>query len=582
MAAMKTFLLLFLLSVIILRAHAQSVAINADASQPNASAMLDVKSTSKGMLIPRMTMVQRNLIPLPTTGLMIYQNDNTPGYYFFNGSSWAPLAGTGAINYWTPNGFNIYNNNGGNVGIGTSAPQFKLTVQTQSNQFGLVHTDGDVTMASYIGTFQGVLGGWLGTRTAHPLYFFTNNSAQQMALLPNGNFGIGTISPTNKLQINGETPGFVDYDFAIGRNAHTMAIYQGPNFTNLQSTANISLNPKNGTGYVGINTGSNPNNKLQIGSLGSVNFSGNDLAIGNGTNALAIYQSNTSALISSTTDILLRPRNNGQGRVGINTNTPRAPLEVGFSTTFTQNFNSEYSYLNLFNTDYQLFLPANYPFPNVSIMAEGRIYASEFNAFSDARIKNILGISNSATDLQSIDAIEVTDYKMKDKVKYGDKSYKKVIAQQVEKVCPQVVSRNTDFIPNVYQLTNRIEKVEKGFLLSFRNDHNISRQAKKLSILSSETGDMKTYDIVSIPSTKQVSIHAPDLNTDKAFVYGEEVDDFRTVDYEGLTTLNISATQELSKLVKQQQQIMAEQQKQIDVLIEAIKLLKEKGCPVTL
>ena len=42
-------------------------------------------------------------------------------------------------------------------------------------------------------------------------------------------------------------------------------------------------------------------------------------------------------------------------------------------------------------------------------------------------------------------------------------------------------------------------------------------------------------------------IDAPQLNGDKVFVYGEEVDDFRTVDYEGLTTLNISATQEIAK-----------------------------------
>src|SRR5258708_3148621 len=65
---------------------------------------------------------------------------------------------------------------------------------------------------------------------------------------------------------------------------------------------------------------------------------------------------------------------------------------------------------------------------------------------------------------------------------------------------------------------------------------------------------MKQYNIVSIISDKEVLINAPDLNGDKVFVYGEEVNDFRTVDYEGLTTLNISATQELSKLVTKQRE----------------------------
>ncbi|RLD74642.1 MAG: hypothetical protein DRJ07_19485, partial [Bacteroidetes bacterium] len=46
------------------------------------SAMLDVQSTAKGMLVPRMTQVQRDAITTPATSLMIYQTDATPGYYY--------------------------------------------------------------------------------------------------------------------------------------------------------------------------------------------------------------------------------------------------------------------------------------------------------------------------------------------------------------------------------------------------------------------------------------------------------------------------------------------------------------------
>jgi len=130
------------------------------------------------------------------------------------------------------------------------------------------------------------------------------------------------------------------------------------------------------------------------------------------------------------------------------------------------------------------------------------------------------------------------------------------------------VSKHTDFIPNVYQLTNKIEKTATGYLLNFSNKHNISNTAKKLRVLLSDTGAMQEIEIVSIPSDTQVIINAHDIKSAKVFVYGEEVNDFRTVDYEGLTTLNISATQELSKLIDAQNKKIAE-------LAEEIKLLKE-------
>ena len=66
---------------------------------------------------------------------------------------------------------------------------------------------------------------------------------------------------------------------------------------------------------------------------------------------------------------------------------------------------------------------------DISIYASNRVSASEFHA--DARIKNIVGVSNSQEDLDKIMAIEVTDYTMVDKAQDG-RNYKKVIAQQVK------------------------------------------------------------------------------------------------------------------------------------------------------
>lgn len=90
---MRILVILICLIIISNSLNAQ-VAINSDGAMPNSSAMLDVVSTSRGFLAPRMTQNQRNLIATPAQGLLIYQTDNTPGFYYFNGSSWLSVGST--------------------------------------------------------------------------------------------------------------------------------------------------------------------------------------------------------------------------------------------------------------------------------------------------------------------------------------------------------------------------------------------------------------------------------------------------------------------------------------------------------
>ena len=79
----------FLAAVLFTATTVAQVGINTET--PDASAALDITSTTGGVLVPRMTQAQRNQIndPAgPADGLMIYQTDGTPGFYYYNGSSW--------------------------------------------------------------------------------------------------------------------------------------------------------------------------------------------------------------------------------------------------------------------------------------------------------------------------------------------------------------------------------------------------------------------------------------------------------------------------------------------------------------
>lgn len=80
-------------------------------TQPDQSAVLDIKSSSQGLLIPRMSLQQRNSIQNPANGLMIYQTDLLSGFYFYDGKEWkALISETGAKavaadpNDWTLSG----------------------------------------------------------------------------------------------------------------------------------------------------------------------------------------------------------------------------------------------------------------------------------------------------------------------------------------------------------------------------------------------------------------------------------------------------------------------------------------------
>lgn len=120
---------------------------------PDLSAILELKSDTLGLLIPRMTLNNRNNINSPAYGLLIFQTDNEPGFYYNNGSpetsNWTKLSDGGSSgtgdnlgnhiatqninlngNYLTGNGttLGLYVTPTGSVGIGTTTPSNLLDV----------------------------------------------------------------------------------------------------------------------------------------------------------------------------------------------------------------------------------------------------------------------------------------------------------------------------------------------------------------------------------------------------------------------------------------------------------------------
>ncbi len=85
----SVFLLIFF-AFFSLSLHAQqNIAINTDGSLPDPNAILDIKSFTKGILIPRTSTTSRNLMP-KTKGLLVYDT-TTNGFWYHNGTSWVSM-----------------------------------------------------------------------------------------------------------------------------------------------------------------------------------------------------------------------------------------------------------------------------------------------------------------------------------------------------------------------------------------------------------------------------------------------------------------------------------------------------------
>lgn len=116
---------------------------------PDASAKLDITSSNKGFLVPRMTNAQRSAITSPANGLMVYQTDGVIGFYVNTGTSSTP-AWLRINTDWTKTGNDISFTTGnisttGNL-IGGNATSSKLSgfgalVNSKSTGFTLAASD---------------------------------------------------------------------------------------------------------------------------------------------------------------------------------------------------------------------------------------------------------------------------------------------------------------------------------------------------------------------------------------------------------------------------------------------------------
>ena len=391
------------------------------------------------------------------------------------------------------------NAGGENTAVGMNA-LFNNTVSTNT---AVGKEAGFSTLTGAGNVFLGYQAGY-NELTSNKLYIDNSNTASPLIY---GDFAtdrvaIGANNPSHKLYING-----------------------GPTWTTNTWTGSVQLNTASAIGW-------NSNGTYAYG-------------MGNTTNGFYVWNT-TDALgtVAAPATYRMIIHNNGYTAIGANLGgayVPTAPLHVdGFSNSGVGNF-AFYAYNGAVNTGISNGLT------DISIYATNRIRASEFNAFSDARIKNIHSLSIQAKDLETLMQIEVTNYSHKDIAAKGNNFKKGFIAQQIETVFPEAVTKSIDFIPNIYAKAATVVMTHDEVVISMENNHDLQVGDKVRLITDNAKQDVLVKSIVD---SKTFTFKKIEGLTEHVFVYGKEVPDFRAVDYDRIFTLNVSATQALLKRVE--------------------------------
>ncbi len=463
-----------------------------------------------------------------TPEALIGKSDGTGGALYFGNTAHGVKRGWGAQTndvgmytsgadlYLSANGavttqFVLKNNGNLGIGLGAGIPGERLAVggnirATGGNAGFQVADSSNTTRATFsaaqlagnFSTDAAINDVVLRAESGSKLLLQSNTGTSAVAITSGNLVGIGTAAPTEKLHVNGGAyvNGQLKVNQGIKVTSGVAAHEQGTHIEwNKFGTGNSFILNQKGLGSGGIVFG--------------------EVDSGNG--------------ITTRMEILASGNTRFNGRVGIFNGDPLANLHVSGSTNTT--FTLE-AYMDADNITAAPNSSSTQPH---SIISDARVRASAFDVMSDARIKTVLGRSPGAPDLATLMQIAVTDFNYKDTVEHGARPQKKVIAQELEAVFPQAVNRSVNHVPDIF----RPAPLKDGWV-ELATDLKVGERVR----LGADNR-FATHEVLEVAPGRFRPSAAP--AGDQVFVYGRVVNDFRSVDYEAIAMLNLSATQQLKR-----------------------------------
>jgi hypothetical protein len=206
-------------------------------------------------------------------------------------------------------------------------------------------------------------------------------------------------------------------------------------------------------------------------------------------------------------------------------------------------------------------------FNNICAKFNGSIWVTSWIASSDVRIKKNIQDINDNTALLKILAIEPKTYQYIDIITKGTETVYGFIAQQIREVIPEAVKLDKTIIPNIYKLCDcENDEIQLSNDIIISSNLNIDDKINIINI----NNNRKEYTITEILDNS-IKINE-NLNSSNCFVYGKEVDDFHTLDKTYIFTLNVCATQELYKIIQEQNNKINDLQNEIIAIKQHLNL----------
>jgi hypothetical protein len=454
-------------------------------------------------------------------------------------------------------------NNGGNVGIGTT------NIINTSLHINGNNVNNQLTISDSANTNCQLL---LGTNNNSGTQYSTIQSILQgsgyrtLCLNPNGgNVGIGTSNPQYKLDVSGDcrintTSGYL---YAGGLR---LAGWDGNSI--YQNTGNLGITCN--TGYNIIFAVGNGQEKMKIDSNGNVYANG--LRLNGADTGNSIYQhTNNLGITVNTGNNITFSIGSGQEKMKIDSNgnifanglrvngtdTGNSIFQATGALGITGNVGNPITF-NFFGTgggekmriqNGVLGVGLTNPNGYFKIHAGGDCYATAWVQPSDSRIKkNIVDIDDNEA-LEKILAIEPKKYEYIDKEKMNSNIVIGFISQQIKDVIPEATITQNEIIPNIYSTATYNSNI-----VYFNDDIDMSVLTSNTKVEVRVNDSKDIYIIQNVSSnyiTLDKNINTSNI-TDECFVYGTEVDDFVALKKDVIFTLNVSATQELHRIIEKQ------------------------------